>query len=140
MTSGISGPGGSGGPAGPGGPTGPDGPDAAAGADGAGEVSPAGAALTAEVERLRAAQGPGPAQAVDDLSRLAADLDAGRVSGDEALVQLIAQMGVELGDLDGAELRALIADLVATDPYLGELAARLGATPGGGAGGAGGDG
>jgi hypothetical protein len=123
MSGGISGPSG---PKGPGGPEGPDGPDAAS------EISPAGAALTAEVERLHAAREVGPAEisGVDDLERLAADLDAGRVTGDEALARLIAGMGVDLGEVDGAELRALLADLIATDPYLAELAARLGASGG----------
>jgi hypothetical protein len=121
MTSGISGPGGPGGPRGPGGPE---------GAAGAGEVAGAGAALAAEVERLRAAQAAGAAPPTD-LARLAADLDAGRISGDEALAQLVAGLGLDLGELDGAELRALVADLVASDPFLAELAARLGASGGG---------
>jgi hypothetical protein len=121
MTGGISG---------PGGPKGPGGPDGPGGADAAGEVSPAGAALTAEVERLRAAQGVGGAAPVDDLAALAAEVDAGRVTGDEALARLIAGMGVDLGEVDGADLRALLADLVASDPYLAALAARLGATGG----------
>ena len=117
MTSGISGPGGPGGPRGPGGPT---------GADAAGEITGAGAALAAEVERLRAAREAGAAPPTD-LARLAADLDAGRITGDEAIAELVAGLGLELGDLDGAELRALVSDLVATDPYLAGLAARLGA-------------
>ena len=107
------------GPRGGGGPKGPEGPG---GADGVADVQRAGAPLAAEVERLRAAEGPAPT----DLARLAADLDAGRVTGDEAIARLISGFGLELGDLDGAEVRALIADLVATDPHLAELAARLG--------------
>ena len=125
MTSGISGPGGPGGPRGPGGPTGPE------GAGGAGEIAGAGAALTAEVERLRAARAAGAAPPTD-LARIAADLDAGRITGDQALAELVAGLGLDLGELDGAELRALVADLVASDPYLAELAARLGAGGGGG--------
>jgi hypothetical protein len=85
-------------------------------------VQRAGAPLAAEVERLRASEGAAPT----DLAQLAADLDAGRVTGDEAIARLIASFGLELGDLDGAEVRALISDLVATDPYLAELSARLG--------------
>jgi hypothetical protein len=123
MTTGISGPGGPGGPRGPRGPAGIDGPEGPAGA---GEVAGAGAALAAEVERLRAAREAG-ATPPTDLARLAADLDAGRITGDQALAELIAGLGVDLGDLDGAELRALVADLVEADPYLAQLAARLGA-------------
>lgn len=110
---GIQGPRGGPGPSGPGGPEGPGGPD---------DVAPAGASLAAEVERLRATEGAAPT----DLARLAADLDAGRVTGDEAMARLIAGFGLEMGDVEGADVRALIADLVATDPYLAELAARLG--------------
>jgi len=128
MTTGMSGPGGPGGPRGPGGPGGPHGPDGPADVGKAGEVGGAGAALAAEVERLRAAREAGPAPPTD-LDRLAADLDAGRISGDQALAELIAGLGVDLGEVDGSELRALIADLVATDPYLAELAVRLGVAP-----------
>jgi hypothetical protein len=120
MTSGIQGPGGPGGPRGPGGPEGAGGP---------GDITGAGASLAAEVERLRAARGAGPAPPAD-LARLAADLDAGRITGDQALAEVIAGLGVDLGELDAAELRALVADLVATDPYLAGLAARLGGSGG----------
>ena len=116
---GIQGPRGGGGPSGPAGPTGPEGPD---GPEGVGDIQRAGAPLAAEVERLRAADAPPPT----DLAKLAADLDAGRVTGDEAIARLASGFGLDLGDLEGAEVRALIADLVATDPYLAELAARLG--------------
>ena len=118
MTSGISG---------PGGPRDARGPLGAGGMDGAGEVRGAGAALTAEVERLRAAGTSSPV-AASELGSLAAELDAGRITGDEAIAQLIAGLGDELGDVDGAELRAMMADLVAADPYLSELAGRLGAS------------
>lgn len=111
MTSGIQGPGG---PRGPGGAPGPG--DAT-------EVGGAGAAIAAEVERLRAAGEAGP---VGDLAAIAADLDAGTITGDEAIARLIAGVGGAAGDLDAAELRALLADLVEADPYLAELARRLG--------------
>jgi hypothetical protein len=116
MTSGISGPGG-GPPAGP--------IDATSGADAAAGTERAGASLAAEVERLRDTQGAAPAAGVD-LPRLAADLDAGRVTGDEALAQLIAELGAGLPELDAADLRALVADLVASDPHLAALAEQLG--------------
>lgn len=118
MTSGISG---------PGGPRGPGGPSDVGAAD-VGEITTAGTSLAAEVERLRAAGGAAPA----DLAELAAAVDAGQITGEEALAHVIAGAGAELGELDAAELRALISDLVATDPYLAELAARLGVTTGGG--------
>lgn len=114
MTSGIQGPGG---PRGPGGLEGPG----EVGATGA-----AGGAVAAEVERLRAA---GEAEAVGDLAAIAAELDAGRITGDEAIARLIAGVGGaagEPGSVDAAELRALLADLVEADPYLAELARRLG--------------
>lgn len=117
MTTGITGPGG------PSGPRGPDGSDATGAAAGSERV---GASLAAEVERLRASGATAPAE----LSTLAADLDAGRITGDEALARLVSGLGLELGELDGTELRALMSDLLASDPYLAGLAARLGATGG----------
>jgi len=112
------------------GPRGPGGPRDIADVGAAGEVGAAGAPLAAEVERLRAARDAG-AVAPTDLAAIAAELDAGRITGDEALARVLADAGIDLGDLDGTELRELVADLVATDPYLAELAARLGARPGG---------
>lgn len=112
MTTGITGPGG------------PKGPAAGEAADAASGTERAGASLAAEVERLRDAGAVGPTE----LSALAADLEAGRITGDEALARLVSGLGAELGELDGAELRALMTDLLATDPYLAGLAARIGAT------------
>lgn len=126
MSTGISGPGG---PRGPGG-AGSAG-DVASSATATAGVERAGAALTAEVERLRATGSTG---ATGELGQLAADLDAGRITGDEALAQMIAGMGLDIGELEGGELRELLADLAASDPYLAGLAARLGATSGGGDG------
>ncbi len=112
MTTGITG---------PGGPKGPASTEATEAASGTERV---GASLAAEVERLRGAGAAAPTE----LSALAADLDAGRISGDEALARLVSSLGGELGELDGAELRALMADLIASDPYLAGLAAKLGAS------------
>jgi hypothetical protein len=109
MTSGI---GGSGPIGGPRGATGADGIGGATSAEGAGEALALG--------------GTSGATGVD---RLAADLQAGRISADEALAQLIAEAvpgGLE--GLDRADLQAVLDDLIATDPYLASLAARLGAT------------
>jgi hypothetical protein len=109
MTSGIGGSGPIGGPRG------------AVGAEGIGGAEGAGEALS-----LGAASGTSGATGID---RLAADLQAGRISADEALAQLVAEAipgGLE--GLDRADLQAVLDDLVATDPYLASLATRLGAT------------
>jgi hypothetical protein len=110
MTSGI---GGSGPIGGPRGPVGADGIGGAGGVDGPGE-----------------ALSLGGASGATGVDRLAADIQAGRISADEALAQLVAEAipgGLE--GLDRADLQAVLDDLVATDPYLSSLAARLGATP-----------
>lgn len=117
MTTGITGPGG------PGSPRGPDGSEAAGATAGSERI---GASLAAEVERLRGAGATAPTE----LASLAAELDAGTITGDEAMARLVSGLGLDLGELDGAELRGLLADLLATDPYLAGLAARLGATGG----------
>jgi len=96
---GIGGPSGIGGPQGPGGPDGPEGPE---GPDG-----PA---------------GPSELGTTDPLSALAADVAAGRISPEAALDQIIDQtISPDLGPAERAELRELIADLVATDPHLAAL-------------------
>ena len=121
MTSGIGGAGGIGGPRGPSGPTGPRSGDA---------VEGPGEALSAEATRAaEAARGPGAAQ-MSSIDRLAADLDAGRISADDALAQLMADAVPDgMPAADRADLREALLDLLATDPYLAGLAARLGATP-----------
>lgn len=111
MTTGITGPGGAGGP------RAPDAADATSATESSERV---GASMAAEVERLRGAAAP------TELSTIAADLDAGKITGDEALARLVSGLGLDLGELDGAELRALMSDLLASDPYLAGLAARLG--------------
>lgn len=122
MTSGISGAGGPSGPGGIGGPEGPDGPDEVDGADAVG-----GGAAASGAARTAGAAG------ADPIDQLAADLDAGRITGDQALDRLVDQAlppDLAIGDRD--ELRAMMMDLVASDPHLAQLAARLGvAAPGG---------
>lgn len=120
MTS-IGGPGGIGGPSGPGGPEGPDGPeepDGPAGPDGpgsAGEIAP-----DAAIDQTAAARGPA------DLEALAAEVAAGRLTAREAIDRLVDEAaGPELGPVERAELRELLTDLVANDPYLGALAGRI---------------
>jgi hypothetical protein len=104
MTSGIGGSG----PVGPGQGPGP-----------AGEVGEAGAAAEApgapEVGQAGAAAEP------DAVARLAADLDAGRITPEQALAQLIDGSVAGMPAADAAELRSLLEDLVAADPYLGGL-------------------
>jgi hypothetical protein len=102
----IDGPGGIGGPSGPGGPEGP--PEIE---DVPGEVP---------VE-----QPHGPTGA-SDVSALAGELAAGRLTQREAIDRLIeATAGPELDATERAELRELLTDLVANDPYLGGLAGRI---------------
>ncbi len=127
MTSGITG---SGGPRGPGGPASPEGADEIGGAD-----APAEAGKPLEVH----AAAPGGVDTAG-LDRIAADLDAGRISGREALDRLIDDaMPGGLGAQERAELREAMADLLANDPHLAALAARIGGGTGS-AGGEGGDG
>jgi hypothetical protein len=101
----IGGPGGIGGPKGP---TGPDGPEDIAGPD---DVA---------AEPGVAATG----QAVVD--QLAAEIAAGRLTPREAVDQLVElTAGPELGQAERAELRQLLTDLVANDPYLSGLVGRV---------------
>jgi len=105
MTS-IDGPAGIGGPKGPGGPEGPLELD-----DVAGE---------APVEQAHGTTG-----ASDALS-LAADIAAGRLTLREAIDRLVeATAGSGLDAAERAELRELLTDLVANDPYLSGLAGRI---------------
>ena len=99
MTS-IGGPGGIGGPKGP---SGPDGPDQL------GELSEAPAA--AETKGLDATL---------------AQLRAGQLTPREAIDRMVDEAGAGLGQTERAELRELIVDLVANDPYLSSLVGRVG--------------
>ncbi len=131
MTTGIKG------PSGPGGPTGPAGADDLPDvdrADRAGQAVQAGRADQAVgAGQAAGASGPGSAagaSGADPMVALAADLDAGRVSPDDALARLLDEgLGADLEPGQRAELEALFADLLATDPYLAGLARDLGASP-----------
>jgi hypothetical protein len=104
---GIGGPGGIGGPKGPGGPDAPDELDGPADLDRATEAPRVGAS---------------------ELDALAAELAAGKLTPREA-VDRIADQIASTHQLDAAsrtELRELLADLVANDPYLAGLANRVG--------------
>jgi hypothetical protein len=61
------------------------------------------------------------------VDQLAADLAAGKLSPHEAIDRLVdATAGPELGASERAELRELLGDLVANDPYLSGLINRVG--------------
>ena len=111
MTS-IGGPGGVGGPKGPEGPEGPEGLDGLDGTHGA----DAAAQTTATSQT----------GATSDIDALAAEVAAGRLTPREAIDRLVeATAGPELGAAERAELREMLTDLVANDPYLGALAGRI---------------
>ena len=108
----VGGPSGIGGPKGPGGPTGPDGPE---GPDGAGEADAIDGAQTVE-----------HAENTADIDRLAAEVAAGKLTPKEAIDQLVeATATPDLSPAERAELRELLADIVANDPYFGGLANRI---------------
>jgi hypothetical protein len=105
---GIGGPGGVGGAGGPEGPDGPDGPDGPEGVDGA--------SATDAVDTV----------AASDIDALAAEVAAGRLTRQEAIDRLVeATAGPDLGPTERAELRELLGDLVANDPYLNDLMNRV---------------
>lgn len=113
-----------GGPGGIGGPKGPRGPDGAS--DVAGSVG--GPTIDAAIERARAAAHAAPAAAASlgDIDALAAEVAAGRITPHEAIEQLVeATAGPGLGATERAELRELLTDLIANDPYLGGLVGRI---------------
>jgi hypothetical protein len=104
-----------GGPGGIGGPKGPDGPDGPTGADALED-----AAGTAEAASVEAA---GHGTVVDGL---AAEIAAGRMTPREAVDRLVdLTAGPELGAAERAELREMLTELVANDPYLGGLVGRI---------------
>ena len=111
MTS-IGGPGGIGGPKGPSGPQGPDGPDGPDDVDNTGDVG--------EVDAARAARAAG------ELEAMAADIAAGKLTANEAVDRLVDEIAGsdQLGPAERAELRELLTDLVANDPYLQSLVGR----------------
>jgi hypothetical protein len=104
----IGGPGGVGGPKGPSGPDGPGGPEGADAPATTGPLDQAAATNRSEIDAL------------------AAEVAAGRLTPREAIDRMVdAAAGPELGPAERAELRELLTDLVASDPYLGSLAGRV---------------
>jgi hypothetical protein len=122
----IGGPGGIGGPKGPGGSGGS--PAVEDGGDvpdvgGVGEVGDV--ANVGDVASEVAVAGPQAARATE-LDALAAEVAAGRLTPHEALDRLVeAAAGPGLDATERAELRELLRDLVANDPYLGALVGRI---------------
>lgn len=115
-TSAINGSGG--GPGGMNGPKGPDGPDGPPELDDLDELDDLSG--DAPVEQPR-----GAARA-SDIEALAAEVAAGRLTQREALDRLVeATAGPGLDAAERAELRELLTDLVANDPYLGGMIGRI---------------
>ena len=106
---GIGGPGGIGGPKGPG-PV-----------DGAPEIDDASA--IDDVGDVERAAGTGRAADIDALS---AQVAAGQLTAREAIDRLVdAAATPDMDATERAELREMLTDLVANDPYLGALAGRV---------------
>jgi len=103
-----------GGPGGIGGPKGPTGIDATDGAD-----ALEGPDATAGPDAMTAASG------TSDIDALAADVAAGRLTPHEAIDRLVDATAAGLDAAERAELREMITDLVANDPYLTGLAGRV---------------
>ena len=104
--------GGAGGPGGVGGPKGPDGPD---------DVDD-----VADVGTDSGVSSTTAAKAAGGLEAMASEIAAGRMTPREAVDKLVEEIAGadELGAAEKAELRALLGDLVANDPYLQSLVNR----------------
>ena len=109
----IGGPGGIGGPKGPSGPSGPDGPD---GPDDVGDVGDVGDVTGATAAR-----------AASGLEAMASEIAAGKQTAREAVDKIVDEIAGsdQLGNTERAELRELLTDLVANDPYLQSLVNRV---------------
>lgn len=118
----IGGPGGIGGPNGPKGPASidaPDGADAADNIEGPDRLDGAGSADAADATSA--------ASSTSDIDALAAEVAAGRLTPREAIDRLVEATATPgLDAAERAELREMITDLVANDPYLSGLADRVG--------------
>src|SRR5690606_34794874 len=98
-----------------GGPSGADGPDDVADVGDVGEIG-------AE----SAIEGATAARAAGGLEAMAGDIAAGRLTAREAVDRLVDEIAGtdQLGASEQAELRELLTDLVANDPYLSSLVGR----------------
>jgi hypothetical protein len=110
--------GGTGGPGGIGGPKGPGGPDGPEQIDDVGDVAEVGTAGLDGATAARAAGG---------LEAMASEIAAGRLTPREAVDKLVDEIAGtdQLGAGERAELRELLSDLVANDPYLQSLVGRV---------------
>jgi len=105
-----------GGPGGIGGPKGPKGPDDASSVE---DVDAARTDAVDDAGSVSDVQAP-------DVEALANEIAAGRLTPREAIERLVdATAGPELDAADRAELREMLTDLVANDPYLGRLVGRI---------------
>ncbi len=99
------------------GPRGIGGPKAPGGPEGTSEID--------DVAGDAPIEAAGTTSASDALA-LAADIAAGRLTQREAIDRLVeATAGPGLDATERAELRELLTDLVANDPYLGGLVGRI---------------
>jgi hypothetical protein len=107
-----------GGPGGVGGPKGPGGVDHTDDVGGADEV--AGGERAEGAER---AAGAAPTR----FDGIAADIAAGKLTPHEAVERMVDEIAghQDLAAADRAELRELLADLVANDPYLASLIGQI---------------
>jgi hypothetical protein len=107
-----------GGPGGIGGPKGPTGPS---GADDVSDV-----ADVRDVQGESSIDGATAARAAGGLQAMAAEIATGKLTAREAVERMVNEIAGsdQLGASERAELRELLTDLVANDPYLSSLAAR----------------
>jgi len=94
----------------------------------AGPKAPGGPEGTSEIDDVA---GEAPVEAAgttgtSDIEALAAEIAAGRLTQREAIDRLVeATAGPGIDATERAELRELLTDLVANDPYLGGLVGRI---------------
>jgi hypothetical protein len=84
-------------------------------------------------QTTEATPGTEAAAAVDPVTRIAEDLAAGRIDGDQAVERIIAEtmdaeMVKQAPETLRAELAETLARLIETDPHLRSLASGLGAS------------
>lgn len=108
-----------GGPGGIGGPKGPSGPGAPTEVDDVDDVR--------DVADAGHVDGATAARAAGELEAMASDIASGKLTAREAVDRLVDEIaGTEkLGATERTELRELINDLVANDPYLSSLVGRI---------------
>lgn len=126
----IGGPGGIGGPKGPSGPRGPGGPDDLGGPDSADETADVRSGGTGGVHGPDAAghvDAAAGTKAAGGLEAMAAEIAAGKLTANEAIERLVNEIaGADhLGPTEQAELKEMLTDLVANDPYLQSLVGRI---------------